>query len=279
VKQNIPKLFRPLFLCLITASALSCGRQKPAPLSKGSQLPDAVQPITFRVVKQFPHDRQSYTEGFVFHNGNLYESSGSPEEYPEIRSVSGIVDLKKGKIEVKTELDRKKYFGEGIVFFGDKLYQLTYKNKIGFIFDAETFVGKGTFTYSNKEGWGLTTDGKYLIMTDGTSTITYLDPDDLSVQRTLNVTFNGAPAMYINEPEFINGNIYANIWTTNNIARIDTATGRVTGIIDLTKLFMEARKEYRLSESTNGIAWDREADRIYVTGKFWPFIYQIDFSH
>jgi len=279
VKLNNPKLFRLLCLFLLAASALSCGRQKPTPQSKGIQPPDGVQPITFRVVKKFPHDRESYTEGFVFHNGKLYESSGSPEEYPKIRSVSGIADLKKGKIDVKTELDRRKYFGEGIVFFGDKFYQLTYRNQIGFIFDAETFAARGIFSFPNKEGWGLTTDGKFIIMTDGTSAVTYLDPEDLSVKRTLNVTFNGAPAMYINEPEFINGFIYANIWTTNNIARIDTATGRVTGIIDLTKLFLESRKEYRMSESTNGIAWDREADRIYVTGKFWPDIYQIDFSH
>jgi glutamine cyclotransferase len=116
-------------------------------------------------------------------------------------------------------------------------------------------------------------------MSDGTDVITYLDPDSLSVVRTLNVTFNGSPALYINELEYINGNIYANIWTTNNIARIDPSTGKVTGIIDLTRLFREARKEYSLSEATNGIAWDSEKDRILVTGKFWPYIYQIDFSH
>jgi glutamine cyclotransferase len=147
------------------------------------------------------------------------------------------------------------------------------------IYDATTFMQKGTFSFSSSEGWGMTTDGTNLLMSDGTDKITYLDPDSLSVVRTLNVTFNGSPALYINELEYINGYIYANIWTTNNIARIDPVTGKVTGIIDLTRLFRESRKEYSRSEATNGIAWDREKDRILVTGKFWPYIYHIDFSH
>ena len=238
-----------------------------------------IQSINFKVVKTFPHDTESFTEGLIFHDNQLFESTGSPEEYPKTRSVIGIVDLKTGKIDVKVELDRNSYFGEGIVFFKDKLFQLTYKNQTGFIYDSKTYKKVGFFTYLNKEGWGLTTDGKDIIMSDWTNIITYLDPDSLKVVKTLNITFNGSSALYMNELEFINGFLYANIWTTNNIAKIDPQTGKVIGIINLSSLFLKAKKEYPMSEVTNGIAYDSSKDRIFVTGKFWPTIYQIKFPH
>lgn len=238
-----------------------------------------IQSINFKIVRTFAHDTGSFTEGLVFHDNQLYESTGSPEEFPETRSVIGIVDLKTGKIDVKVELDRNRYFGEGIVFFKDKLYQLTYKNQTGFVYDSETFKKVGFFTYLNKEGWGLTSDGKSIIMSDGTNIITYLDPDSLRVIKTLDVTFNGSSALYMNELEFINGYIYANILTTNNIAKINPQSGKVIGLINLSSLFLEAKKKYPMSEATNGIAYDSIKDRIYVTGKFWPTIYQIKFPH
>jgi glutamine cyclotransferase len=191
----------------------------------------------------------------------------------------GIVDLKTGKMDIKVELDRNNFFGEGIVFFGDKLFQLTYKNQVGFIYDSRSYAKTGSFHYSNKEGWGLTTDGKSLIMSDGTNIITFLDPDSLKVIKTLNITFNGSSALYVNELEYINGYLYANIWTTSNIAKIDLQTGEIIGIIDLTKLYTEAKKKFPMAEATNGIAYDPATDRIYVTGKFWPFIFQIKFEH
>ncbi len=239
--------------------------------NKGNQ----IRSISFKVVKTYPHDTGSFTEGFLFHDGQLFESTGSPEDFPATRSVFGPVDLKTGKIDVKVELDRKIYFGEGILFFGDKIFQLTYKNQIGFIYDSKTYKQTGTFIYSNKEGWAMTTDGKNIIMSDGTNIITYLDPDSLKVVRKLNVTFNGQSALYMNELEYIDGYIYANIWTTSNIAKIDPASGKITGIIDLSALYAEARSKNPLAEATNGIAYDNSGGRIFVTGKFWPDIYQI----
>jgi glutaminyl-peptide cyclotransferase len=239
----------------------------------------SIESINFKIIKTYPHDTGSFTEGFLFNNNQLFESTGSPEEFPKTRSVFGIVDLNTGKIGIKVELDRNTYFGEGIVIFDGKIYQLTYKNQTGFIYDLNSYKKVGSFKYSNKEGWGLTTDGKNIIMSDGTNIITYLDPDSLKVVKTLNVTFNGSSALYVNELEFIHGYIYANIWTTNNIAKIDPKTGIIVGIIDLSSLFYEARKSYPMSEATNGIAYDSLKDRIFVTGKFWPTIYQIKFPH
>jgi glutaminyl-peptide cyclotransferase len=267
------------FILLIVFLIAGCTDSKPKGKKPVAGKNGQIESIGFTVVKTYPHDRTIYTEGFLFHDNKLFESSGSPENFPGSRSMIGIVNLKDGSFDKKIELDRTKYFGEGIVFLNDKLYQLTYKNQTGFIYDANTFVQKGTFSFSSIEGWGMTTDGTNLLMSDGTDKITYLDPDSLSVIRILNVTFNGSPALYINELEYINGFIYANIWTTNNIARIDPVTGKVTGIVDLSSLFREARKEYSLSEATNGIAFDPSKDRILVTGKFWPYIYHIDFSH
>src|ERR1700734_2410906 len=134
--------------------------------------------ISYTVMKELPHDTSAYTEGFLFHNGQLYESTGTDNNMPDDRlSRFGIVDTTTGKIHTKVEIDRKKYFGEGIVFLNGKVYQLTYTTKVGFIYDAKTFQKLGEFTFPSKEGWGMTTDGKYLIMSDGTSNITYLDPD------------------------------------------------------------------------------------------------------
>jgi glutamine cyclotransferase len=250
-----------------------------SPGKKGNPGLNSIESIAFKVVKTYPHDTGSYTEGFLFHENQLFESTGSPENYPGARSVIGIVDLETGRTDIKVELDRKLYFGEGILIFRGKIYQLTYKNQTGFIYDSKSYKMTGTFSYPNKEGWGLTTDGKSIIMSDGTNFITFLDPDSLKATKKLDVTFKGASVLYINELEYINGFIYANIWTTNNIARIDPSTGIITGIIDLSSLFAEAKKKYHLSESTNGIAYDSLNDRILVTGKFWPSIYEIKFAH
>jgi glutaminyl-peptide cyclotransferase len=271
------KVFSYLLIAGLLLICECSGNKKPRKMGSGHS--GQIEAINYSVVKTFPHDRGAYTEGLLFHNNQLYESTGSPENYPETRSVFGIVDLNTGNIAVKGELDRNKYFGEGIVFLNDKLFQLTYQNQTGFIYDARTFNQISTFPFSNKEGWGLTTDGKYIIMSDGTSTLTWLDPESLKPVKSLNVTFNGSPALYINELEYINGYIYANIWTTSNIAKIDTESGKVTGIIDLSRLLEEARKENPMSEATNGIAYDKVKDRILVTGKFWPYFYQIEFPH
>jgi glutamine cyclotransferase len=264
-----------LIICLIAACKNNSNSINHTSINRGN----TISSIKFSIKKIYPHDTESFTEGFLFHDNLLFESTGSPDNFPNTRSVIGIVDLKTGKINVKVELDRTKYFGEGILFFNDKLFQLTYKNQIGFIYDAKSYKQIGTFHYSNQEGWGMTTDGRSIIMSDGTNTITYWDPNNLKEIKKLNVTFNGSSALYMNELEYINGFIYANVWTTNNIAKIDPDNGKIVGIIDLTSLYLKARKENPQSEATNGIAYDPKRDRILVTGKFWPFIYQIKFPH
>ncbi len=235
--------------------------------------------IEYSVKETFPHSTDSFTEGFLFHDNKLFESTGSPENYPNTKSVIGIVNLKTGIIDVKVEIDRNKYFGEGIVFFNDKLYQLTYKNQLGFIYDSKSFKQIGTFTFANKEGWGMTSDGESIIMSDGTNFITYWDPDSLKEIKKLNITYDGASALYANELEYIKGFIYANIWTTNYIAKIDPEDGKIVGLIDLTSLFQNARRVNPLSEATNGIAYDERKDKVFVTGKFWPFIFEIKFQY
>ncbi|HKK42531.1 MAG TPA: glutaminyl-peptide cyclotransferase [Bacteroidales bacterium] len=251
---------------------------------KPGNLPDlnnngGVNVIQYTVANTYPHSTTSFTEGLIFHDNKLFESTGSPGEYPFTRSVIGIDDLATGKLDIKIEINRNKYFGEGILFLNNKLYQLTYKNQMGFIYNADDFRQTGTFRYASKEGWGMTTDGKYLIMSDGTNYLTYLDPDSMTVVKRISVTYNGSPALYVNELEYINGFIYANIWTTNYIARINPDDGKITGLLDLTTLFIKAQKKYRKSEATNGIAWDPVSDRIFVTGKLWPYLFEIRFPH
>lgn len=235
--------------------------------------------INYAVKRFFPHDTTLYTEGFLVHNGRLFESTGSPEDHPEAKSVIGIIDLSSGKMEKKVELDKSKYFGEGIAILNDKLYQLTYTNQVGFIYDIKSFKKIGQFKYTNKQGWSLTTNGKELIMTDGTDKLTFLDPDSLKPVRILPVTENGLPVDKLNELEFIKGFIYANIWLTDFIVKINPANGKVEGRLDLSSLAFEARNKFPDADVLNGIAYDSATDKIYVTGKLWPNIYQVEFAH
>ena len=256
--------------------------------------------IDFSVVKTYPHDTSAYTEGFLFHDGQLFESTGTEAaSMPGRRSLFGSVDLATGRITPKAELDRDKYFGEGIVFLHDKVYELTYTTRTGFIYDAKTFKKLGEFTFPNKEGWGMTTDGKYLIMSDGTSNIDYYDPDStheehirivyddsttatktlpaFKLTRVLDVTDNNGPVSNINELELIKGYLYANQWLTNYILKIDPANGKVVGRLNLDSLVADAKSKYAESESLNGIAYDSTTGKVYVTGKLWPNIYEIKF--
>ena len=234
--------------------------------------------IPFSVTRYFPHDTTSFTEGLLVHDGRLYESTGSPSELTQTKSVIGIVDLTTGKIENKTELDKTKYFGEGIVIIRDKIYQLTYKNRTGFIYDARSFNQIGSFTYPNAEGWSLTTNGSEIIMSDGTDSLSYLSVKNLQRTKVLTVTENGVPVRNINELEYIKGFIYANIWTTNNIVKIDPMTGKVVGKMDLSSLNFEAKNINPNADVLNGIAYDTSLDKVYVTGKLWPRIYEIEFA-
>ncbi len=242
--------------------------------------PDNSAPaINYTLVNTTPHDTLAFTEGLLFYKDQLFESTGAPDYMPQARSLFGSVDMKTGKIDVKAELDKKIYFGEGIVFLNEKIYQLTYKNQKGFIYDAKSFKKIGEFSYQNKEGWGLTTDGSNIIMSDGTNVLTYLDPVSLKVTKTLAVSDDGYAEDYLNELEYIQGFIYANIWNKNFIVKIDPASGKVVGRMDLSTLCTTARARFRNALEMNGIAYDASNNKIYVTGKFWPHLYEINFAH
>jgi glutamine cyclotransferase len=265
-------LFLPaLFLC-------SCSSQPTSPAYSPPAEP-AIPSLNYSVRHVYPHDTTSYTEGFLFHDRHFFESSGAPDELPQTRSIVGIVDAQSGRIDKKIELDKKVYFGEGIAFFKDKLYQLTYKNKTGFIYDAKTYKQLNTFKFKNKEGWALTNDSLSLIMSDGTSSLTFLDPANLKPVRVLMVTQSGVPLDSLNELEYIKGYIYANRFTQNYVVKIDPSSGKVVARIDLSSLVNAEKTKNPNTDVLNGIAYDPATDKIYVTGKLWSGIYEIDFSH
>ena len=239
---------------------------------------DQPLPIEFKILNVFPHDTASYTEGFLFHHGQLFESTGHTSSFPSSRSLFGPVDLKNGHIDAKVEIDKNKYFGEGIVFLKGRIYQLTDTTKIGFIYDEKTYRKLGNFYYDG-EGWGLTTNGSYIMMSNGSSTIFYRDPSSFKVVKSLGVSDNNGPVQNLNELELINGYLYANQWLTDYILKIDTTNGKVVGRLDLSRLKAEVKMKDPLSEETNGIAYDPGKNKIFVTGKRWPTIYEIQFDH
>jgi glutamine cyclotransferase len=268
------------YTSLILLLLYGCWGNKHSETEETTTAPADVTPvINYAVIKTLPHDTLLFTEGFLFHKGQLFESTGSPDNLPKLRSMIGITNLATGNFDKKIEIDGKKYFGEGIVFIKNKLYQLTYQSQKGFIYDANSYKQIGEFTFKNNEGWGLTTDGKSLIMSDGTDSLTYLNPDKLNVEHILKVTENNIPLRDVNELEYINGYIYANIWKKDFIVKINPASGKVQGKIDLSSLTSEAKTKRPGADVLNGIAYDSVNDKIYVTGKLWANIYQINFKH
>lgn len=268
-----------LFTFIVISTLIACSND-PDPVVKDPVTTPPVVSIpslSYTIKEKFPHDSLSFTEGLFFANGQLYESTGSPDDMPQLRSVFGPVDMKTGKIDKKVELDRAQFFGEGTVMLKDKIYQLTYKNQVGFVYDAKTYKQIARFSYSNKEGWGLTTDGTQLIMSDGTNVLTFLDPATLKPTKTLNVSNAGYAEDFLNELEYINGAIYANVWTKNYIVKIDPASGKVLATIDLSELFNDAKTKNQYADVMNGIAYDSISKKIYVTGKLWKNIYQVEF--
>ena len=230
---------------------------------------EAITPLLdYSVKSTMPHDVAAFTQGLVIHQGQLYESTGQ-----EGSSWIGIVDINTGNAERKAELPAA-YFGEGITILNNKVYQLTWKNKTGFIYDLKTFKQTGTFSYSG-EGWGITHDGKNLIMSDGTSRLTFLDTVSLKPVRTLEVYDSRGSVPLLNELEYAEGFIYANVWQTNKIARIDPADGKVIGYLDLTILRDQAVGRNPQADVLNGIAWHENTGSFLVTGKYWPGIYVI----
>ena len=268
---------RKLFLLYALLASVACNNPDNTQTTT-TEVDNTPPVINYTTVNAFPHDTTSFTEGFLVHDGQLYESTGYDSEFASTRSLFGPVDLNTGKIHPKVEIDKSKYFGEGIVFLEGKVYQLTYKTKIGFVYDSKTFKKLADFTFPSVEGWGMTTDGTYLIMSDGTSNISYLDPKTFKLVKILGVSDNNGPVAAINELEFINGYIYANIYGSNYIDKIDLSSGKVVGKLDLTTLVNEAKTKYPDALEMNGIAYDSVAKKVYITGKMWPNIYEIKFN-
>ncbi len=221
----------------------------------------------FRVVRSFPHDRGAFTEGLFYKDGDLYESTGL-----EGRSSIRRVRLSTGEVLQRRDI-APAYFGEGIVAWRGKLVELTWRSQLGFTYDLQSFRPRGEFHYPG-EGWALTTDGRRLIMSDGTPQLRFLDPETLKETGRLTVTFDGRPLANLNELEWVKGEVYANIWQTDRIVRIDPRSGRVTGVIDLAGL-LPASERRGDEDVLNGIAYDAAHDRLFVTGKLWPHVYQI----
>ena len=263
-------------LAVLILLLVSC--QDGPPATAGDSTP-TITWLSYTTTGLLPHDTTAFTEGLLFHEGQLYESTAHVDEVPASRSWFGPVDLHTGRISPKVQLAPNSYFGEGITFLHDKVYQLTYKEKVGFIYDAKTFKKLGGFTPPGREGWGMTTDGQSLLISDGTSTLYYMDPATFQTTRTLKVTENNVPPDSLNELEYIRGYIYANRYTKDYIFKIDPATGKVLGRLDCTSLVSATKNKYPGSMELNGIAYDSVSDKIYITGKCWPDIYTIQFPH
>ncbi len=218
-----------------------------------------------KLVATLPHDSKAFTEGFFYQDGLFYESTGEV-------GTSGFRKSKPATGEtVQQEELPAPYFGEGIVAWKDRLYEVTWKDHAGFVYNLSDFSQRDTFTYTG-EGWGLTHNDTSLILSDGTPTLRFLDPDTLRQTATLAVTANGCPVRSLNELEWVDGEIYANIWQTDLIARIDPASGKVKGFLDVSALGPRPRGE---DDVANGIAYDSAGKRLFVTGKMWPQIYQV----
>ena len=251
-------------------AAAICSLVVLTPAASGHQpAPSRVAPVQgFTVVQTFPHDPAAFTQGLVFFDGEFYESTGLYGESSLRR-----VEIATGKVLQSVPVAQQ-YFAEGLALVGESLLQLTWQNHLGFIYDRKTMAQKGTFTYKT-EGWGLAYDVTGgLVLSDGSDQLFFLDPKSYRVIRTMHVTDAGQPVFQLNELEWIEGEIWANVWQTDRIARIAPKTGVVNAFVDLTLLWPKARRP-PTADVLNGIAYDAGAKRIFVTGKKWPKMYEI----
>jgi glutamine cyclotransferase len=254
------------------AAAIVAGAALVAQGLPGATRTAPVQPATavpvhgYEVVREYPHDAAAFTQGLIFRDGFLYESTGL-----EGRSSLRKVELETGRVVQRRDVERK-YFAEGLTDWGGQLLQLTYTTGIGFVYDAASFEPRGTFTYTG-QGWGLTRDDRRLIMSDGTSSLRFLDPATRREQGRVTVRDRGRPVVDLNELEFVRGQVYANVWHTDRIAVIRPDSGEVTAWINLAGLRPAAATDPEAV--LNGIAYDEARDRLFVTGKLWPRLYEI----
>ena len=274
----LPLRSAALLILALLAACSSCSPGDPQPDPRGGnpngsghEAPpgDTRAPVHgYSIVATYPHARASYTQGLIVHEGVLYESTGRQGE-----STLMTVDLKTGKSLLRHQLEPA-YFGEGIAIWKGLLVQLTWKEGVAFVYDRRNFQEQYRLTYAG-EGWGLCTDGESLIMSDGTDTLRFVGPTDLEVQRLLAVTLDERPLWNLNELEFIRGEIWANVYQREIIVRIDPKTGGVNSVIDLRGLQARQRVPDLAQDVLNGIAYDAQEDKIYITGKHWPNLYEI----
>lgn len=262
-----------LFIALISIAVLLlsvCSDDSTGPKHSGpdTNTTDTVTVYTFEIVAEYPHDGDAFTQGLVYYDGFLYEGTGWWGA-----STLRKVDLATGEVKQIHHL-ASDYFGEGIAIVGDTILQLTWQSRIGFIYDRESFEQVGTFSYGT-EGWGITYDGEHLIMSDGTARLYFLDPGTYEVDHYVEVREENTSVSRLNELEYITGRVYANVWLTDRIVIIDPATGEVVAWIDCTGL-KAAGGITEPVDVLNGIAHDAAGDRLFVTGKYWPKLFEID---
>lgn len=266
--------FKPGSLLIVFIAILIVGviyyalRPKQPSAEVTPAIPDPLaQNLSYEILATLPHDPTCYTQGLVIDEGVFYESCGLYGQ-----SSLRLVDPTTGTVQAETELDAS-FFAEGLALLEGKLYQLTWRENTGFVYDASTFEQLRAFNYQT-EGWGLTTDGSALILSDGTNTLYWLDPGTMQIVRQVNVSYQGQSVEYLNELEFINGLIFANIYLTDTIVAVNPDDGNVVSLIDLTGL-RPAQNQAVQGEVLNGIAYDSINDKLYLTGKNWPSLYEV----
>lgn len=263
-------LHRLVVISTLCAILFGCAEKPPAtetPAANEEPKRPPVQQITYSVRQRLPHDYAAFTQGLEIYQGAFLESTG---QYGS--STVRRVDIQSGKVLRSNPLNSR-YFGEGITQLNGKIYMLTWLNQEGLIFDAKTLTQQGRFSYSG-EGWGITNDGKHLYMSNGTSVITVLDPTTWTIVKTILVALDGMAVSQLNELEWIDGEIWANIWQSDKVVRISPATGLVTGVLDLTGI-LPASERTPSTDVLNGLAWDSASKTLYVTGKNWPAMFAL----
>jgi glutaminyl-peptide cyclotransferase len=272
VVQNIFILVT--FLVILMAETLTTAQPNSSSppdqngLTPGASEIQSIQEYRYKIVKSYPHDPKAYTQGLVYHQGFLYESTGQ-YGHSSLRKV----DLETGAV-LKIHALSPFFFGEGVAIWERKLVQLTYRSRIGFVYDLESLEQVGRFSYRT-QGWGLARVGSELVMSDGSAQLLFLDPDTYALRRTLDVTDTGRPVLYLNELEYIEGRLWANVYHTDTIVQIDLETGQVVGRINLSGLSHACEAQNQI-DVLNGIAYDPNAKRLFVTGKLWPCLFEIE---
>jgi glutaminyl-peptide cyclotransferase len=245
------------------AAVAACASTAPPAQSQSAVIPS----LDYSVVRVYPHDPEAFTQGLLFHDGHFYESTGR----------NGASSLRKVRLDTGEVLQRhdvpEKYFAEGLALWGTRLLQLTWQTNVGFVYDLASFEPRGTFSYTG-EGWGLAADRTRLIMSDGTADLRFLDPETLKTTGGLTVKESGEPVRNLNELEVVGADLFANVWMTDRIVRIDLSTGAVTGRIDLDRLRTQLPPGREI-DVLNGIAYDAQGKRLFVTGKLWPSLFEI----